>query len=74
LTIAFAPRARANSTSSVLNGSMMTLGRSLVAFSRKLTRSSVVNTVLPLRHGRLTTPTITESYIAEARPITSRWP
>src|SRR5437868_14830051 len=74
LTIAIAPRSRANSTNKVLNVSTVMFGRSLVALRTKLTRSSAVNSVLPLRHGRLTTPTITSSNIAEARPITSRWP
>ena len=47
---------------------------SRVAFSTNATRSSALNSVLPLRTGRLTTATITLSNIAEAREITSRWP
>src|SRR5438105_2581372 len=38
------------------------------------TRSSAVNMVLSLRQGWLTTPTINESYMFDARPMMSRWP
>src|SRR5207244_8166152 len=65
---------RAGGAERVRRVAAVMFGRSLVALRTKLTRSSAVNSVLPLRHGRLTTPTITSSNIAEARPITSRWP
>src|SRR3984885_5624340 len=74
LMIAVAPRSRANSTSSVLNGSTEMLGSVLVALRRNATRSSALNSVAPLRHGRLTTATTTSSNIPEARLITSRCP
>src|SRR5438270_4951084 len=50
------------------------LSRSVVARCTKPSLSSVLNTVLPLRQGKLTTPTTTWSYIADARWMTSRWP
>src|SRR3984885_2208470 len=74
LTIAVAPRSRAKSTSSVLNGSTEMLGNVLVALRRNATRSSALNRVAPLRHGKLTTATTTSSNIPEARLITSRCP
>src|SRR5436305_557187 len=74
LTIAMAPVACANSTSSVLKGCTDTLPIDLVAFSMNATRSAALNNVLPLRQGWLTTPTINESYMLEPRPMMSRWP
>src|SRR5436853_328997 len=74
LTIAIAPRSRANSTSSVLKGCTTILPNSCVACSKNPIRSSVENIVLPFRQGKFTTQTTTWSYIDEARLITSRWP
>src|SRR3984885_14686849 len=74
LTIAVAPRSRAKSTRSVLNGSTEMLGNELVALRRNATRSSALNSVEPLRHGRLTTATTTSSNIPDVRLITSRCP
>src|SRR5579875_326580 len=74
LTIAIAPFSRAKSTSSVLNISTSMLSSSRVASRTNWIRSAAENSVWPLRHGWLTIATITRSYIADARLITSRWP
>src|ERR1700689_2885754 len=74
LTIAVAPRSRANSTNRLLTVSTVVLGSGLVALSKTAPRSSALNSVAPLRHGRFTTATTTSSNIADARLITSRCP
>src|ERR1700728_278498 len=63
-TIAFAPTCRANSTTSVLNGSARTPSRSAIACSMKPIRSSIPNSALLFLTERLTTPTTTSSYSA----------
>src|SRR4051812_15769104 len=73
-TIARAPTRCANSTMSTSNDAERTLPIGLVASSMKPSRSSVENSVLPLRTGWLTIATTTSSNIAEARPMTSRCP
>src|ERR671922_1039176 len=74
LTIAFAPRARANSTTRLENGSTRTLPRWDVAASMNAIRSSALNSDLLLRTDALTTATISSSNIDEARVITSMCP
>src|SRR3954452_21698952 len=74
LTIAIAPFSRAKSTTRLLKGSARTFSRWPTADSTKEQRSSASKTVFPLRIGRLTTPTITSSYIFAARVMTSMWP
>jgi hypothetical protein len=71
LTIAIAPFSRAKSTTRLLKGSARTLSRWPTAASTKAARSSAANSVLPLRIGRLTTATMTSSYIFAARVMTS---
>src|SRR3954454_22777040 len=74
LTIALAPTRSANSTISTSNDADLTFSRCSVASSMKLSRSSVENSVPPLRTGWLTIATTTSSNNAAARAITSRWP
>src|SRR3954447_22824026 len=74
LTMARAPRRSANSTMSTSNDEDRTFGRCSVASSMKLSRSSVENSVPPLRTGWLTIATTTSSNSAAARAMTSRWP
>src|SRR3954454_16105172 len=74
LTIALAPTRSANSTISTSNEAERTLPRCSVASSMKLSRSSVENSVAPLRTGWLTIATTTSSNSAAARAMTSRWP
>src|SRR5689334_17294894 len=59
---------------STSNEAELTLRIGFVASSMKLSRSSVENSVPPLRTGWLTIATTTSSNIAAARLITSRWP
>src|SRR5690349_10218816 len=59
---------------STSNEAELTLPIGLVASSMKLSRSSVENSVPPLRTGWLTIATTTSSNIAAARLITSRCP
>src|SRR3954453_11623312 len=73
-TIARAPTRCANSTMSTSNDAERTLPIGAVASSMKPSRSSVENSVLPLRTGWLTIATTTSSNMAEARLMTSRWP
>src|SRR5918994_3723662 len=74
LTIALAPRSRANSTTRLENGSTRTFPRCDVAVSMKPIRSSAVKSDLLLRTDALTTATISSSNICEARVMTSTWP
>src|SRR3954454_7683274 len=74
LTIARAPTRSANSTISTSKESERTFGMCSVASSMKLSRSSVENSVPPLRTGWLTIATTTSSNSAAARAMTSRWP
>src|SRR3954470_15778592 len=74
LTIARAPTWWANSTISTSNESERTFSRCAIASSMKLSRSSVLNSVPPLRTGWLTIATTTSSNRAALRAITSRWP
>src|SRR5687768_14433710 len=74
LTIARAPTLWANSTTSTSNEADRTLPRWAIASSMKPSRSSVENSVPPLRTGWLTIATTTSSNIAAARWITSRCP
>src|SRR3954470_21689440 len=74
LTIARAPTRSANSTIRTSKESERTFGRCSVASSMKLRRSSVVNSVPPLRTGWFTIATTTSSNSTAARLITSRWP
>src|SRR5919107_221825 len=73
-TIARAPTCWANSTTRTSNAAERTLPIGLVASSMKLSRSSVENSVPPLRTGWLTIATTTSSNIAAARLMTSRCP
>src|SRR6185312_5114351 len=73
LTMARAPRERANSTTSVVNPStVMFDAESSEAWMNRM-RSSSVNIVCLCRGWR-TTATITRSNRPDARRITSRWP
>src|SRR3954470_17402107 len=74
LTIARAPTRSANSTIRTSKESDRTFDRCSVASSMKLSRSSVVNSVPPLRTGWFTIATTTSSNSTAARLITSRWP
>src|SRR3954447_22282968 len=74
LTIVRAPTRSANSTIRTSKEAERTFGRCSVASSMKLRRSSVVNSVPPLRTGWLTIATTTSSNSAAARLMTSRWP
>src|SRR4051794_34432222 len=74
LTIARAPARWANCTISTSNAAERTLPIGAVASSMKLSRSSVENSVPPLRTGWLTIATTTSSNMAAARAMTSRCP
>src|SRR5829696_8395059 len=74
LTIAFAPCSRAKSTRRVSKGFTCTLPYSASADSINATRSSALNTVLPLRTAWFTTPTMTLSNTFATRVMMSMWP
>ena len=74
LTITFAPFSRAKSTRRVSKGFTCTFGYSATSDSINATRSSPLNTVLPLRTAWFTTPTMTLSKTFATRVMMSMWP